>query len=161
MSRDQNPAHQVSIKNLKFSEFASRETHCFEVSVYINGVRKGVAGNDGQGGPNHYFPQALYADLNAIAKTLPPCDMTRHGIAEPLAQNPDILIADLVEAEVIRKKIARMVASRTWFRKPGHQYQPAEWSCLTAKTSPETIAFVQKKYGVETVILGHNRSTLD
>lgn len=161
MNSNQAQTPRVSIKNLKFSEFASHETHCFEASVYIDGVRKGVASNDGHGGSNSYHPHTLYDELNAIAKTLPPCDMTEFGIKEPLEQSPDILIGDLVDAEIMRKKVARMVATKTWFRKPGEKYQHGEWSYLTAKTSTATIAHLHKKYGAETVILGHNCHKLD
>lgn len=161
MSATKTPAHGVTIKNLKFSEFASHETHCFQASVYINGVRKGLASNEGYGGPNNYDPWSLHDELAAIAKDLPPCDMTEFGSKEPLPQSPDIIIGDLVDAELARKKIARMVATKTWFRKPGEKYQPGEWSYLTAKTSPQTIAYVQKKYGADAVILGHNHHTLD
>jgi len=41
----------ISIKGLKQSEFASRETHCFEATVYVNGKRSFSAQNDGWGGP--------------------------------------------------------------------------------------------------------------
>ena len=161
MNSNQAQTPRVSIKNLKFSEFASHETHCFEASVYIDGVRKGVASNDGYGGPNNYQPWSLHEELAAIAKDLPLIDMTECGSNEPLPHSPDIIIGDLVDAELARKKIARMVATKTWFRKPGEKYQHGEWSYLTAKTSPATIAHLHKKYGAETVILGHNCHKLD
>ena len=161
MSSNQQQTPRVSIKNLKVSDFASQETDCFEASVYIDGVRKGIASNDGNGGSNNYYPRTLYDELNAIAKTLPPCDMTKFGICEPLEQDPDILIGELVEAEIMRKKVARMVTSKTWFRRPGEKYELGQWSYLKVKTSPESIAHLQKKYGAETVILGHNCHTLD
>ena len=162
MSDSKQPAtHGVTIKNLKVSDFASQETDCFEASVYIDGVRKGVASNAGHGGSNNYHPRALYDELNAIAKTLPPCDMTKFGISERLEQDPDILIGELVEAEITRKKIARMVTTKTWFRRPGEKYQLGQWIYLKVKTSPESIANLQIKYGAETVILGHNCHTLD
>lgn len=161
MSDPKSPAHRVSIKNLKVSEFASEETHCFKASVYIDGIRKGVVSNTGHGGPDSYEPYTLYAELEAIAKTMPPVDMTEYGIDEPLPCSASILIGDLVEAELSRKKIASMVSKKTWFRKPGETYQRGEWTYLMAKTSPETIAHVQKKYGSDTVILGHNCHKLD
>lgn len=153
--------HQVTIKNLKHSAFASQETHCFEASVYIDGKRKGVVSNSGQGGPDEYEPRSLFAELDAIAKTMPPIDMSKYGVSKPLPCSAEILIGDLVNAELSRKKIAGMVAKKTWFRKPGQSYQPGEWTYLTTKTSPESIAAVQKKYGADTVILGHNHHSLD
>lgn len=47
---------EITLKNIKHSEFASHETHCFEATVYIDGKRAFGVENDGQGGPNNYFP---------------------------------------------------------------------------------------------------------
>lgn len=44
----------ISIKNVKFSAFASQETYCFEATVYVDGKREFIASNDGQGGCNQY-----------------------------------------------------------------------------------------------------------
>ena len=33
---------KIELKNVKYSDFASHETHCFEASVYIDGKRAGI-----------------------------------------------------------------------------------------------------------------------
>jgi hypothetical protein len=157
----QAAAHGVTIKNLKFSEFASQETSCFKASVYINGVRKGEVSNEGHGGANSYVPWSLHNELEAIAKELPPCDMSMCGIKRPLPQSADLIISDLVEAELTRREIARKTSTSTWFRKPGMEYKPGEWTVIKTATSSETIAFVQQKYGADALILSHNHHTLD
>lgn len=40
----------ITIKNLKTSEFASHETLCFEATLNIDGFDVAIAENDGQGG---------------------------------------------------------------------------------------------------------------
>ena len=45
----------ITLKNVKFSEWASEETHCFQATIYINGKRAMKVSNDGQGGPNQYY----------------------------------------------------------------------------------------------------------
>jgi len=61
---------KIELKNVKHSEFASRETDCFQASVYIDGKKAGTVGNDGQGGCNHYNPWKLADILSGNAKTL-------------------------------------------------------------------------------------------
>jgi hypothetical protein len=88
----------ITLKNVKFSEFASQETNCFEATVYIDGKRAGVASNEGHGGCNNYYPNTLYATLNEYAETLPPI-VSRYldGNGKPmlLEHDADILIGDL------------------------------------------------------------------
>jgi hypothetical protein len=43
---------KVELKNVKYSAFASQETHCFEATVYIDGKRVGTVSNEGYGGPD-------------------------------------------------------------------------------------------------------------
>lgn len=44
----------VQLKNIKHSEFASDETHCFEATVYFNGKKIGAVSNNGQGASNRF-----------------------------------------------------------------------------------------------------------
>lgn len=45
----------ITLKNLKHAEFASQETHCFEATVYVDGVKFCKASNEGHGGENSYW----------------------------------------------------------------------------------------------------------
>ena len=47
---------RITLKNLQHAEFASQETHCFNVTIYLDGERAFKASNEGSGGPNEYFP---------------------------------------------------------------------------------------------------------
>lgn len=46
---------KITIKNIKYSAFASEETHCFQATVYVDGKRAFGVKNDGHGGPDDYF----------------------------------------------------------------------------------------------------------
>lgn len=46
----------ITLKNLKYAEFASEETACFEATVYVDGKRFCTASNQGHGGPNEFHP---------------------------------------------------------------------------------------------------------
>lgn len=40
----------IQLKNIKFSEWNSEETNCFQAMVYFKGKKVGMVGNDGRGG---------------------------------------------------------------------------------------------------------------
>lgn len=62
----------VTIKNLKYSEFASEETDCFEATVYVDGKRLCIASNDGKGGATHFRPTKgrTHKDVEEVSKEL-------------------------------------------------------------------------------------------
>ena len=47
---------RVSLKNIKWSSWASHETHCVDATVCIDGKRVCKYENDGRGGSNTYYP---------------------------------------------------------------------------------------------------------
>jgi len=47
---------KVELKNFKYAEFASHETHCYSATVYVDGKRAFLASNEGHGGADHYEP---------------------------------------------------------------------------------------------------------
>lgn len=44
---------QITLKNIKHSEFASQETYCYQASIYVDGKSSGTVRNDGFGGADH------------------------------------------------------------------------------------------------------------
>jgi len=44
---------QITLKNIKHSEFASQETYCYQASIYVDGIKSGTVRNDGWGGADH------------------------------------------------------------------------------------------------------------
>lgn len=44
------------LKNIKYSAFASEETHCYEATLYLNGKRFCIVSNSGHGGCDDYHP---------------------------------------------------------------------------------------------------------
>lgn len=56
----------ITVKSLKFAEFASEETYCFEATVYVDGKRFCKSKNDGHGGSNMDMPVngMTWKDLN-------------------------------------------------------------------------------------------------
>lgn len=59
---------KIELKSIKHAAFASQETHAYEGTLYVDGVRWGVVGNDGHGGPDHFHGDGgrNYGDLMAL-----------------------------------------------------------------------------------------------
>lgn len=155
-----NNTGRVTLKNLKYSDFASEETPCFEATIYVDGKRVGKAFNDGKGSAHRYDPFSIEKALNEIAAALPPMDMSEYGMG-PIQQDADLMISCLVEDEVTRRKIARMTATNTYLRKPGEKYKKGEWTVLKGMTDEARIKAVQDRFGAEVIILGHNHRGLE
>ena len=68
---------KITLKNIKHSEFASHETHCFEASIYIDGKRRATVSNCGQGGCNdeHWDDRTVMDAVYDYVKTLPPVEV--------------------------------------------------------------------------------------
>ena len=106
----------ITLKNVKFSEFASQETNCFEATVYIDGKRAGVASNEGHGGCNNYYPNTLCAILDEHAENLPPIVsqyLDANGKPMVLEHDSDTLIGDLfdywLQSRDLKKSLAKSI----------------------------------------------------
>lgn len=109
----------ITIKNLKHSEFASRETNCFQCTVYVDGKRSFHARNDGNGGESMFEPianadgaqwQAMrdtLAKIDEHCKTLPAVDVGGGHTYQP--DHTTIIDHMVTDALIIRdvKKIMR------------------------------------------------------
>ena len=102
---------QVELKNIKYAEFASEETSCFQAAIYIDGKRAGEVSNSGKGGCNNYHPYQLEATLNDYAKTLPKIKF--HN--EEFEQDADTMIGELLTNYLQIKDLKRAMQSRIVF----------------------------------------------
>ena len=67
---------EITLKNVKHSEFASQETHCFEATVYVDGKRSFIVSNDGHGGCDSYRPinnKKTYSQVNDEVANIDEC----------------------------------------------------------------------------------------
>ena len=46
---------KLELKNIKRTEWASQETHCFQAALYVEGKPVAIIGNDGQGGCDYEY----------------------------------------------------------------------------------------------------------
>ena len=114
---------KVELKNLKHSEFASQETHCYEATVWINGKRAFYARNDGGGGADLYAPldnqdrgefTSLLNDLINHCLTLPKWG-SEFGGEDNMDVTPEILIGNLVNNKLLAKDLKRKLKKKVLF----------------------------------------------
>jgi len=122
---------KVELKNLKHSEFASRETNCFEATVWLNGKRAFYARNDGHGGADLYAPlenqdrgefTSLLNDLINHCLTLPKWG-SEFGDADNMDVTPEILIGNLVNKMLDSKKLKKSLKKKVLFINENGIYQ--------------------------------------
>lgn len=107
----------LSLKNFKFAAFASEETTCFQAVLCVDGKPSLIVSNNGHGGCDEHSPlngteaglklfRETLKTLEAHVKTLPPLP-NKWEPEHPLTMNLDLLIGELVEAELLRKDFDR------------------------------------------------------
>ena len=67
---------KIELKNIKYSEWGSEETNCFQANIYLNGKLVGYCENDGKGGCTSYnrIPNVDYKviqEMEAVMCTPP------------------------------------------------------------------------------------------
>lgn len=67
---------KIELKKIKYSEWGSEETNCFQASIYLNGKEVGYCNNDGKGGCTNYnrIPNVDYKviqEMEEYCKRLP------------------------------------------------------------------------------------------
>jgi hypothetical protein len=113
---------EITLKNIKHTAWASEETHCYQATLYVDGVKWGTVSNQGHGGCDdfHGIGGKSYADINTldrlIKETYPP--VTFEGTTETLGQSVEMLCCDLVNQWLRDKDFARAMKSKVLFTKP-------------------------------------------
>ena len=99
---------KIEVKSVKVLLNASEETLCFEAKLFVDGVACGIVSNSGHGGSNRYSDHTVEKRIDAYAATLPPLMVS----GEPLTQNADLLIGEMVEMAQAAKQLKGLIAKR-------------------------------------------------
>lgn len=110
---------KIELRNIKLSAFMSRETHCFQAVVYIDGKRASVIENDGQGGCDCWHERDVQARVETYARTLPPAI----GGDSPLPMSAEILIGNLLNEHIRAQALKRALAKRIVFTRDDGIYE--------------------------------------
>ena len=124
---------RITLKSIKYTAWASQETHCFQAVIYLDGKRALNVENDGRGACNNYWGiknQTKSEELEMLTKC------TKYG-ADFIKENRDLtmevdgetidmsdmpeselldwLIADLVNEHLCLKEMKRCLKSKITF----------------------------------------------
>ena len=86
---------KLELKNIKHTEWASEETHCYQAALYVDGKPVAIVSNDGHGGCDRDYDHPKFkgdyrATMKAVHdyfKTLPktdPCEWMPDGMEQQL-----------------------------------------------------------------------------
>jgi hypothetical protein len=112
---------KIELKNIKYADFASHETSCYEATIYINGKRVGLVDNDGHGGTDMVTPWEVAKQIDEYAKTLPKivCSFNdpETGKLAEIEQNHETIFGDILADWLRAKDLKRAMAKRILFIK--------------------------------------------
>ena len=110
---------KIELKNIKYAEFASHETSCYEATIYIDGKKVGTVDNDGQGGTDNVQPWEVAQQIDAYAATLPKivCSFDDPATGKPaeMAHNHETIFGELLTDWLHAKDLKRAMAKRILF----------------------------------------------
>lgn len=106
----------LKLKNIKRTEWASQETHCYQASLYVDGKPVAIVSNDGHGGCDRDYPHPKFkgdyrATMNAVNdyfKALPKtdtCDLFPDGIEQQLEYWCCDQVNDWLSSKELKRKL--------------------------------------------------------
>ena len=109
----------IELKNIKHTAWMSEETHCYQATLYVDGVKWGIVSNAGHGGCDDFHSEtksdADFAELNKrIKETYEPYEYE----GTTLKQNLEMVCGDLVNQWLRDKDFNRAIKSKVLFTKP-------------------------------------------
>ena len=112
----------IELKNIKHTAWMSEETHCYQATLYVDGVKWGTVSNQGHGGCDDLHGENKSYDeikeLNdRIEETYEPYQYEGYTLKKDL----DMVCADLVNQWLRDKDFNRAMKSKVLFTKPDTQ----------------------------------------
>ena len=119
---------KLELKNIKHTQWASEETHCYQAALYVDGKPVAIVSNDGHGGCDRVIPHGTfrpqlhnYTDVggdyrsvmsavDAHFKSLPktnPCDIFPDGMEQTLEFWCADQINDWLSARELKKNLKK------------------------------------------------------
>jgi len=95
----------IELKSIKYSSFASHETHCYEASIYVDGKKSGKVDNQGYGGADniHWDDSVFGQSVEGWAASQPKIK-TEYG---ELPYDLELLFGQLVDEWLLTKELNR------------------------------------------------------
>ncbi len=155
---------RVSLKNIKWSSWASHETHCVDATVCIDGKRICKYENDGRGGSNTYYPYSgqseesfrqMLSDLRQVsADDIKENDPKCYGQLSKYDNGQSDMLIDIVVTDALNRHlmIKEMKAS---MKRKIHllKVETNEIYEIKQKPTDEAIAYVKDQNAPDYLVL--------
>ena len=130
---------KIELKNIKFAEFASQETACYQGTLYVDGKRFANVSNEGHGGCDSQEPikPYTYKDIRKLEETIAkeyPKWGSEYGDGEEHDTDLEILCSDLLNEWHLDKDIKRTLKKISFVKSPDEK----EIFCLGTPTQAKT-----------------------
>ena len=123
----------IELKNIKHTAWASEETHCYQATLYVDGVKWGTVSNQGHGGCDNFYGETRSDEdiehLNGrIRDTYEPYtfgdgndEVMLGAVPRSIDQDIEMVCHDLVNQWLRDKDFNRAMKSKVLFTKPDTQ----------------------------------------
>lgn len=112
--------NRVTLKNIKYSEWNSEETNCFQGVIYFDNKKIGMCSNEGRGGNTYCCPYDIkskekFNECEEYCKSLPPIKIeSRFGIEgfeidSNLENVCDIIFEEWLEEKMLKKDEKKLI----------------------------------------------------
>ena len=119
---------KLELKNIKHTEWASEETHCYQASLYVDGKPVAIVSNDGHGGCDRDYDhpnfkgdyRATMKSVHDYFKTLPktdPCEWMPDGMEQQL----EYWCADQVNNFLVSRELKKELKKQVLFQRQGEE----------------------------------------
>jgi hypothetical protein len=126
---------KIELKALKYSDFASQETHCFHANIYIDGKKAGWAENNGHGGMTTIHPHQLYTTIKQCTDKIPPRFVIYGDKEMSIDTSPDSYIDELVTLALHEKDLKRAMKTRILFTRKNQVFETQKFDAAKLKAA--------------------------
>ena len=104
---------KLELKNIKYTEWASQETLCYQAALYVNGKPLAIVSNDGSGGCDSEYPHPKHkgdfrADMQKVYEyfaALPPDE--KYGTAQQLEYWCADTVSDYLTTRDLKRELRK------------------------------------------------------
>jgi len=130
---------KIELKNIKYSDFASEETNCYEATIYIDGKKMGTVNNGGKGGCDNIYPYEVETMINRYAKTLP---VRKLGFIDPQTgkefecpQSAETIFGDLMDDYLCGKDLKKALKTKILFMRDKQVWETKRMDAIVFKAT--------------------------
>jgi hypothetical protein len=113
---------KIELKNIKHSAWASHETHCYQATLYVDGVRWGTVSNQGHGGCDDLHGEnKSYDEIKELNDRIEETHEPYQYEGYTLKKNLEMVCGDLVNQWLRDRDFNKAMKAKVLFTKPDVQ----------------------------------------